>query len=252
MYKSLLILLALALMAANHVAMSAEEADEERDPEPEEEEEEDEPEPAKKSPPKKAAKEEEEFDGVGIGLVFRPNNCDQKTRRGDLVRVTFNVSTGYQGPQGQGFEKRYEKEPLEFVLGAQQMIRGFEVGVMEMCVGEVRYLTVPEKYAYGDNGLGLAPSRATFYFFVKLHSFEPLPPQEGKPLNAFRYIDGNNDHSLSHDEVKDFLRNSGYQDEAGDHGIKQMMRDIFREEDKDNNGYITFKEFGGPKHDYVH
>ena len=161
--------------------------------------------------------------------------------------MTFNVSTGYKGLQG--FEKRYEEEPLEFILGGHQMIPGFEVGLQEMCAGEIRHISVPEQYGYGGNGLGGLPSRATYYFFAKMVSFESLPAEN--PVNTFKLMDMNGDNSLTHDEIKAYLIKAGYQDEAGDHGIKQMMRDIFREEDRDSNGYITHQEFSGPKHDYV-
>jgi len=196
---------------------------------------------------------DEDFDGVSIGLVSKPKVCDKKTKKGDNIRVTFNVSTGYIGPQkhAQGFEKRYETEPVEFVLGGNMMIRGFEVGLMDMCVGEVRYITVPEDYAYGVNGLGDLPARATLYFFATLHSIETLGKDFHYPFNTFKAMDTDKDHLLSHEEVKAFLIASKVKDEPGEHGLKQMMRDIFKEEDRDSNGFITHKEFSGNKHDYV-
>jgi len=196
---------------------------------------------------------DEDFDGVSIGLVSKPKVCDKKSKSGDSIRVTFNVSTGFIGPQkhAQGFEKRYETEPIEFVLGGNMVIRGFEVGLMDMCVGEVRHITVPESYGYGINGLGDLPSRSTLYFFATLHSIETLHKDFHHPFNTFKAMDTNKDHVLSHPEVKAFLIASGVKDEAGDHGLKQMLRDIFNMEDIDNNGFISHKEFSGNKHDYV-
>jgi len=238
MAKSLLILLGLALVAANHVVMAAKGAKEKA--------------PKKDAPKKEEAKKNEtEEPTVGIGLIFRPTECDTKSKSGDLVRVTFNVSTGYKGPLGQGFEKRYEEEPLEFILGSHQMIPGFEVGLTDMCVGEIRHISVPEEYAYGGNNLGAIPARTTMYFFVKMISFEAVPHKDMTPENVFKSIDTNNDDGLSHDEVKEYLLGQGHKDVAGDSGLKQMVREIFQEEDRDNNGYIMFKEFSGPKHDYA-
>merc|ERR1712226_19030 len=190
---------------------------------------------------------DEPFDGVGIGLVSRPKYCEKKTKKGDLLRVTFNASTGHEG-EGKSFDTTYEKEPLEFVLGDGQMIGGFEVGLSDMCVGEIRHLTVPEQYAYGANGIGALPSRVTMYFFVKLISFE-APKADKKPKNIFKAIDTNKDGLLATDEVKAYLVKEGVKDLPGDHGIKQMMRDIFKEEDRNFNGYIDHEEFSGTKRD---
>lgn len=189
-------------------------------------------------------KKDEEFSGVGIGLITRPRVCDKTTKKGDLLRVTFNASIG----DGHVFETRYNTEPLEFVIGEGAVIGGFEVGLQDMCAGEERHLTVPPKYAYGTNGLGNLPSRVTLYFFVKLISFETIPNAPILP-NVFKEIDSNVDLLLSPDEVKLFLDKKGFKDQPGDHGIKQMMRDIFKEEDRDNNGYIAHSEFSGRKRD---
>jgi len=194
--------------------------------------------------PDEDAKKKTEFDGVGIGLVTRPKVCDKTTAKGDLLRVNFNASIG----DGTVFESRYMNEPLEFVIGEGAVIGGFEVGLQDMCIGEVRHLTVPTKFAYGTNGLGNMPSRVTLYFFVKLLSFETLKEGAHKP-NTFKSIDSNDDQLLSPDEVKKYLGKIGVKDQVGDHGIKQMMRDIFKEEDRDNNGYIAHSEFSGRKRD---
>ena len=53
------------------------------------------------------------------------------------MRVTFNVSIG----DGKSFDTRYENSPLEFVIGDGEMVGGFDVGLQDMCVGEIRHLT---------------------------------------------------------------------------------------------------------------
>jgi len=44
--------------------------------------------------------------------------------------------------------------PFTFELGAGEVIRGFEQGLVDMCVGEKRKLTIPPHLAYGDEGSG--------------------------------------------------------------------------------------------------
>jgi len=41
--------------------------------------------------------------------------------------------------------------PFTFELGAGEVIKGFEQGLVDMCIGEKRKLTVPPHLAYGDD-----------------------------------------------------------------------------------------------------
>ena len=95
---------------------------------------------------------------------------------------------------------RYNKRPFEFVIGEKAMIPGFEGGILDMCEGELRHLTVPSRWAYGDNAFGQFPPRTTLYFFVTVLSFEAVPNAPVKD-NTFINIDRNNDGKLSSDEV---------------------------------------------------
>jgi len=195
---------------------------------------------------KTKGKEEEKFDGVGVGLIERPRNCKKTSRKGDLARVTFNVSIG----DGNALDTRYEKEPLELIIGDGQMIGGFDAGLEDMCVGEIRHLTIPPQHAYGSNAVGNIPSRVDLLFFVKMISFStPTKKDAKKDANIFNQIDTSKDSLLSHEEVQAYLEKQGIQDQPGEHGVKQVLRDIFREEDRNVNGYIDHNEFSGVRWD---
>ncbi|KAM3199105.1 hypothetical protein P3L10_034257 [Capsicum annuum] len=45
-------------------------------------------------------------------------------------------------------------EPIEFRLAAGQAIKGFEIGVVGMRVGDKRRITIPPDWVYGDQGHG--------------------------------------------------------------------------------------------------
>lgn len=60
-------------------------------------------------------------------------------------------------------------EPLEFELGAGQVIRGWEEGVSLMRVGDMRRFIIPPELGYGDRGYpGVIPSNATLIFDIAL------------------------------------------------------------------------------------
>jgi FKBP-type peptidyl-prolyl cis-trans isomerase FkpA len=85
---------------------------------------------------------------------------------GDVVTVNY---TG-MFTNGQVFDTSYGKTPLQFRVGAGQLIQGFEQGVVGMKVGGKRRLTIPPSLAYGSAGSGPIPPNTTVVFDVELVS----------------------------------------------------------------------------------
>ena len=83
-------------------------------------------------------------------------------------RVTVN----YVGRllTGRQFDSSYDRgQPFSFVLGAGQVIPGWEQGILGMKVGGKRELIIPPHLGYGATGAGgVIPPNATLVFDVEL------------------------------------------------------------------------------------
>lgn len=69
-----------------------------------------------------------------------------QAKQGDVVRVHY-TGTLTDGTQ---FDSSVGREPLEFTVGAGQMIKGFDAGVQGMAVGEKKTIQIPAAEAYGE------------------------------------------------------------------------------------------------------
>ncbi|MET9782427.1 FKBP-type peptidyl-prolyl cis-trans isomerase [Nocardiopsis alba] len=98
---------------------------------------------------------------------------DIKVGEGDQAGHGSKVSVQYVGvafSTGEEFDASWNRgEPLNFQLGAKQVIPGWEQGVMGMRVGGRRELIIPPHLAYGDRGAGgVIKGGETLVFVVDL------------------------------------------------------------------------------------
>ncbi len=90
---------------------------------------------------------------------------------GAEAKLGDTVSVHYVGtlPNGQEFDNSNKRgEPFSFTLGERRVIKGWEEGVVGMKVGGKRILVIPSDLAYGDNGYGPIPAKATLVFSIEL------------------------------------------------------------------------------------
>lgn len=143
-----------------------------------------------------------------------------------------------------------EGEPFRFQIGVGQVVKGWEEGLLDMCVGEQRKLTVPPELGYGDVGAGdKIPPKSTLVFETELMKIDDGPP----PVNVFKQIDADTNGQLSREELGKYLKDQLPAAQAA--GLKdlpdpeKMVEEIFQHEDRDRDGFISKDEFSGPKHD---
>ncbi len=94
------------------------------------------------------------------------------TGNGAAPQMGEAVTVHYTGwlTDGTKFDSSRDRdEPFTFVLGAKQVIGGWDLGVATMKVGDKVKLTIPSHIAYGARGFpGVIPPNATLVFEVEL------------------------------------------------------------------------------------
>ena len=90
------------------------------------------------------------------GWLFDPTKPDNKGLR-------FDTSEG--------------RDPLRLTLGAQEVIAGFEQGLVGMKVGGKRRLVIPPSLGYGGFRNNSIPQYSTLVFEVELMTIEPIAVQ---------------------------------------------------------------------------
>ncbi|GAA0419737.1 FKBP-type peptidyl-prolyl cis-trans isomerase [Streptomyces luteireticuli] len=85
-------------------------------------------------------------------------------KAGDFVKVHY-VGVAYS--TGEEFDASWNRgRPLDFKLGAGQVIEGWDKGIQGMKVGGRRRLTIPAHLAYGERGAGggvIAPGETLIF-----------------------------------------------------------------------------------------
>eukprot|EP00947_MAST-08B_sp_MAST-8B-sp1_P003862 g3862.t1 len=188
-----------------------------------------------------AAGEEE----LKIVTEFKPDECEQKTKAGDHLKMHYTGTidqSSETGDKGSKFDSSRDRgDPFTFQLGAGQVIKGWDEGLLDMCVGEKRTLIIPPSKGYGASGAGGAiPGGATLNFDVELVAIDGAAPP---PPNVFKELDADEDKKISKDELKEWFKKQDPERAEDDKFIEEIMND----EDKDKDGFIQWAEFSGPK-----
>lgn len=93
---------------------------------------------------------------IGSGAEAVPNKTMVMNYIGRLTDGTqFDTSCG-------------KGAPFQFILGAKQVIAGWDQGIAGMKVGGIRRLIIPASLGYGPGGSGPIPPSATLIFDVEL------------------------------------------------------------------------------------
>ncbi|MEH6705036.1 MAG: peptidylprolyl isomerase [Galbibacter orientalis] len=108
------------------------------------------------------------FDKTASGLRYK------MIQKGNGVKAEKGktVSVHYKGQleNGQVFDSSYQRnQPIDFTLGAGQVISGWDEGISLLQVGDKARFVIPAHLGYGSRGAGgVIPPNATLIFDVEL------------------------------------------------------------------------------------
>ena len=125
---------------------------------------------------------------IGTGLIsgLFMNNQDTTMQKQDTTQLQSNdivvgegdvavagkqVTVNYTGvfTDGKKFDSSLDRGvPFTFILGAGQVIKGWDIGVEGMKVGGKRILVIPPELGYGADDQGPIPGNSTLIFQVEL------------------------------------------------------------------------------------
>lgn len=106
------------------------------------------------------------FQVQGMQATILQEGSGSGAKNGDMVTVHYTGTLA----NGTKFDSSLDRnKPFTFKLGEGRVIKGWDLGVVGMKVGEKRKLTIPAELAYGATGFPpIIPTNAVLNFEVEL------------------------------------------------------------------------------------
>jgi FKBP-type peptidyl-prolyl cis-trans isomerase len=119
----------------------------------------------------------ERINRQGVEITTLREGTGAGAKAGNLVVVNYRGTLA----DGTVFDSSYDRgQPIPVLLGAGQVIPGWDIGLVGMKVGEERRLVIPANLAYGPQGITsptgevIIPANATLTFDVELLQIQDL------------------------------------------------------------------------------
>mmetsp|Transcript_52277 Transcript_52277/g.111090 ORF Transcript_52277/g.111090 Transcript_52277/m.111090 type:complete len:241 (-) Transcript_52277:405-1127(-) len=198
-----------------------------------------------------------------IEVYAGPTECDDADAVSDGNQLSMHYTgtideSSATGTPGEKFDSSLDRgQTFDFAVGEGQVIKGWDQGLVGLCLGAKANLVIPPELGYGDAGAGggVIPGGATLRFDVEVvaidgRTAEPEFDAEAMSDEAaeeqmrmpeedlFSEIDKDGDGKLNDTEV------TAYFDEKWKGNIPH---ELWEKEDTDKDGFISWEEFTGPK-----
>ncbi|MEM8547263.1 MAG: FKBP-type peptidyl-prolyl cis-trans isomerase [Pseudomonadota bacterium] len=116
-------------------------------------------------------------DVEGLDITVDKPGRDHVVAVGDIAAMHYTgwlFDESAEDGKGRKFDSSRDRgQTFEFPLGEGRVIKGWDLGVAGMQIGEMRTLKIAPELGYGDRGAGgVIPPGATLLFEVELVSFK--------------------------------------------------------------------------------
>jgi peptidylprolyl isomerase len=106
-----------------------------------------------------------DFNAEGLIIKDLVEGSGTEAKKGDLLVVHY-IGTLEDGTK---FDSSRERNAVfEFSVGAGQVIKGWDLGLLGMKKGGIRILTIPPELGYGSSVAGPIPPNSTLIFEIQL------------------------------------------------------------------------------------
>ncbi|KAI3939929.1 hypothetical protein MKW98_029705 [Papaver atlanticum] len=98
-------------------------------------------------------------------LVLNPERVSILATPGSTVLISY---VGQLKSNSLVFDSSFSKPPFLFKLGAGEVIKGWDIGINGMRIGDKRRLTIPPSLAYGSKGRENVPPDSEVVFEIEM------------------------------------------------------------------------------------
>ena len=180
-------------------------------------------------------------DELKVRVYEGPTECDEadEVKVGDQLGMHYTGmidESSKTGEPGTQFDSSRDRGIFEVTIGVGELIDGWDKGIIGLCKGAKAILVIPPEMGYGSGGAGdVIPGGATLKFDVEVVSVSEPPPQP----NLFEVLDVDQDGMLTPAEIV-----VHFQQEDPN---AEIPPDLMTNEDTNEDGVISWEEFGGPR-----
>ncbi|KAL7498704.1 hypothetical protein ACHAWT_008433 [Skeletonema menzelii] len=177
---------------------------------------------------------------INVTVYQGPKSCpdfdgEKKTTKiKEDCTVAFHF-TAYDNATGRKIESSHDLGVApSFPVGQGKVIKGLDQGLIGLCKNSKANIVIPPHLAYGALG---KPEQGVTKDTILRYDVEIIDIQPPVP-NDFKHIDTNKDWKISRSEAKSYF-------ESKNQNID--IDALFKSEDSDGDGYVSWEEFTGPK-----
>jgi FKBP-type peptidyl-prolyl cis-trans isomerase len=115
----------------------------------------------------------------GLKIFWSRRSRSRKLEIGDVVQVDYRL-TLTNGAIIDGTNK-LNRATIPFIIGYNMQMKGWDLALNQMAVGDIAKVEIPASLAYGKKGLGsLIPPNSTIWLFIQIHGLmAPIENRNG-------------------------------------------------------------------------